>query len=397
MGYSFTGFTSMNRGTNNKANDNKPKNPTQAQIKYYMDLCKQKRVVPENYLKMTYDEFADLIAKLKEYYPASESQIKMISEKIATLKELGVEVDEPNYSTLTGGRGGSASLLIEELIKKEKENSDKMIPTEQQLTFIVGMYLCPDIPFENFEITKKVSLGEGMWRKMTPDEFACEVASKMNKREASVFIDNFRGVFYEWKSTRISADQMRYIRQLEERLANISTPSIASIAVDENGDVEVVNNGKVTDKSKNWNPKGYEGLSEYDLLQFSIDDASNYINILKSELGRKELYSYRDNSDGSMTFEFMREKKRKAENPMDTLMDLMFKLEAVAGYENPDIHEAITPLLLMDDVDDESVAESKRVIREFMIYLVEEKFITFDSMIELCKDSDIAQKIMLGL
>lgn len=398
MGYSFTSFTGGrgNNGNNNN-NNNAPKNPTQGQVKYYLDLCRQKGVTPVNYMRMTYEELAKVIEELRLYIPVSENQLKMIREKIESLRGMGIEIKEPDYSKLTGGRGGSASTLIEQLLQKERENSDKMLPTEQQLQFIVGMYLCPDVPFENFDIKRRVELEGGKWRKFTPDEFAEEVRLHMTKRDASAFIDMHRGVYHEWKSTRITQSQMEYIRELEKRMADIHTPRITEWYVSMSGTLEMQTTKKVGDNGKYWAPKGYEGMSDFDLLQFSTDDASNYISILKSELGRKELTAYRDVSDNSQTLEFMREKKNKKENPMDVLVDLVFKMDAIAGYENDIAHDAVTPLLMLDGEDDEEVQEAKRQIREYMLYLVESGSITFDGLTQLCSDSEVAQKILLGL
>lgn len=396
MGYSFGSFTT-GKNNNNGGNSNGPKKTTAGQIKYYLDLCRQKSVTPVNYVQLTHDELGKLIEQLRLYTPVTENQLKMIHEKLESLRSMGIEIKEPDYGKLTGGREGTASSMIEKLIQLERENNDKMQPTEQQLQFIVAMYLCPDVPFEYFNIAKHVELGGGTWRKFTADEFAEEVRTHMSKRDASSFIDTYRGVYHEWKSTRITPSQMEYIRELEMRMANISTPKITEWYVSFAGTLEMSTTKKVGDNGKQWSPKGYEGMSDFDLLQFSVDDASNFINILKSELGRKDLIAYRDVSDGSQTLEFMRDKKKKKENPLDVLIDLVFKMDAIAGYENDVAHDAVTPLLMLDGECDEEVAEAKRQIKEYMLYLVSSDAISFDGLTQLCSDSEVAQKILLGL
>ena len=222
-------------------------------------------------------------------YPASEPQIQIIKDKIESLSKMGVNINAPDFSKLTGGRTGTASTLIESLIEMERQYNDVLPPSEAQLQFLVSMYLCPDIPFEeNFEIKRKLDLGEGMWRKLTPEEFAEEIKSKMKKRDASAFIDAHRGVFHTWKTTRIRPEQFKYIRQLEERMRDLSSPSAIEWCVDEEGNLVQVSKAKV-DKSKDYNPTGYIPLEDMELLMFSVEQASQYIDMLKSEQGRKDL------------------------------------------------------------------------------------------------------------
>jgi len=416
--YSFTAF-----GKNRNNTATAPTAPTTGgtakprtdrQVSYYLDLCRQRKVAPKNYIKMNYEELAVEISAVKEFYPASESQIKVIKDKIISLSGFGVEINEPDYSKLTGGREGSASSLIEKLFEMERQYSDKMEVTEPQLEMLVSMYLCPDVPFESLGINRKVILtpitsyssdlpydeqfAHQTWRKMMPDEFAEEVKSKMFKRDASAFIDAYRGVFHTWKTTRIRPEQEKYIRQLEARMADLSSPSVVEWSVDINGNmVQIMKN---TDVVKEYNPRGIEPLDDLSLKMFSVEDASTYIDILKSEQGRKELYTYGEVSDNSMTFEDIRTadtKEKKSQHDMAELEDLMFRLEAVAGYENEEIHNTITPYLFEDDVDNEIVEENKDKVRDFMKFLVAEDYITFDGMIELCRECKVAQHILLGL
>jgi hypothetical protein len=136
------------------------------------------------------------------------------------------------------------------------------------------------------------------------------------------------------------------------------------------------------------------------LMMFSVDEASKYIDILKSEMTRKDLYSYRDESDNTETFEDIRQAKDANEARVKRyteLQDLMFKLEAVAGYENDELHQAVSIFMVDEDVDSEQLQDSRKVIRDFMLYLVENDFISFESMVDMCKNSEVAQKLFMGM
>lgn len=393
--YSFTNFNA----TAPKATEGTTatRKPTERQIQYYLDLCIQRKVTPVNYIKMSYDEVAELIEELKKFYPASEKQIQMIKDKLESLNNMGVAINAPNYATLTGGREGTASTLIESLINMEKQFSDKMPPTDSQLQFMVSMYLCPDVDFEKFNIQKRVDMGNEQWRKLTPDEFAEEIKAKMCKRDASKFIDDYRGSFHTWKQTRIRPEQMTYIRKLESRMMNLEPTSAIEWAINEDGDlVQVASSSK---SGQRYNPTGYVPVDEMELLMFSVDEASKYIDILKSEYARKDLYKFGEQSDESLTFEEIRTAHTKADaedNELQALNDLMFRLEAVAGYADEELHNAVTSLLLEDDVPSETVANQRAKIKEFMLDLIKHDDISFEGVADLCKESKIAQKILLG-
>lgn len=395
--FSFN-FNNTNQPESTRTSSTTSRTTTERQIQYYLDLCVQRRIPPKNYIIMNYDELAKEITELKNFYPASENQVKMINDKVALLSTLGCTINPPDFTKLTGGREGSASRLIEHLINLERQYNANQPPSESQLIFLVNMYLCPDIPFERFNITKRVELEGGLWRACTPDEFAQQITVKMKKTEASAFIDEHRGIFHTWKQTRVRPEQQRYIRELEARMSNTSSPSVLEWSVDQEGNLIQVK--KKVDKAKEYSPNGYTPLDEMQLQMFSIEEASKYIDILKSELGRKELYKFGEVSDTSLTFESIRKPKTEDEcnaNQYKALQDLMFKLEAVAGYNDEELHDSVTSLLFEEGINDEKLKQQKLKIKEFMLQLVEEEYISFEGMIELCKESEIAQRIMLGM
>ena len=99
-----------------------------------------------------------------------------------------------------------------------------------------------------------------------------------------------------------------------------------------------------------------------------------------------------------MTFEDIRKAKnpqQKYNNDLKELQDLMFNLEAVAGYADEELHNAVSDLLLQDEVDFETLQQQKLKIKEFMLSLVETQATSFEGLVELCKKSETAQNILI--
>jgi hypothetical protein len=376
---------------------------TQRQVDYYLDLCKQRHVAPLNYTKMNYDELQKVIAELRSFYPASEKQIQTIKDKVTNLQELGENIAMPTaevFNKLTGGREGTASNLIGALIEMEKKYADQLPPSDAQLEFLVQMYLCPDIPFESFDISRRIIIDEekGLWRKPSPDEFAEEIKKHMKKTEASKFIDDHRGTFHDWKQTRIRPQQLSYIQELQKRLISIKSTSVMEWAVDMNGQLVQVEK-HVQDKTSEYDPTAFIPLEDVQLLMFSTEEASKYIDILKSEQNKR--YS-NQGTEPDQTFEGLRTvetEKQLKDKEFKELNNLMFKLEKVAGYEDSDLHDSVTSLLIEKYApEDEAkvLVENKHKIKEFMDELIESGAIDVEGLIELCKDSTIAVKILMG-
>ena len=143
-----------------------------------------------------------------------------------------------------------------------------------------------DVDFESVGISRRIELEgeEGLWRKPTPEEFAEQIKSTLTKADASKFIDDYRGVFYEWKKTRIRPEQLRYIMELERRLANQAPTTEINEAYTLTGDVVQINKNK----------REYISGTEYvphtqeQLIHFTVEQASEFIDQLKSELNRRE-------------------------------------------------------------------------------------------------------------
>lgn len=415
--YDFLGFMNYQSGTQ----ETKVRPATPGQIKYYLDLCKQRNVEPKDVNNFTFDTMSEEIQRLMKFYPASPAQIKLITDKVNNLKSIisvinftdeQVETfknDESNIistiivgiidnslkldsiiSKLTGGKDGTASKLIENLINVEKKFSNIQEPTEKQLEIMVNMFLCPDVPFENYGISRRIELEDGLWRKPTPEEFANQIKSTLTKADASKFIDDYRGVFYEWKKTRIRPEQLRYIMELESRLGSQSPTTEINEAYTINGDVIEIN------KNKREYIKGTEYVphTQEQLIQFSIEQASEFIDQLKSELNRREASSFAELETDELNASFYN--KNEVDIEYEELKNLMYKLEAVAGYNDEDLHEAVGIELIKDD-DPESNVKNRKKIREFMKDLLETSSITIEGLLELTKDCPTALRILVDM
>jgi hypothetical protein len=73
----------------------------------------------------------------------------------------------------------------------------------------------------------------------------------------------------------------------------------------------------------------------------------------------------------------------------------MFKLEAVAGYDDEELHQAVA-YMLVEDTDSETLAANRAKIKDFMRDAIEKDAITFEGLVELIGDCKTAQKILIG-
>lgn len=384
-----------------------------AQINFYTDLCIQRGVVPKDTSKMLYNELDLEIKTLRNTYPASDNQKTKIVELIVQLNEIGINVktlDEKELNKLTGGHNGTASILIESLIKLLSENTDKMKPTNKQLETIVSWFYCPDIPFEDYNVSRKVPVKHlesyssdlpyeeqdtRLWRKPTPQEFASLIIDKFNKADASQFIDKYRGAFYAWKQTRCTAQQKNFIRELEARLCDTSTQKEITFSIDASGNIQQIKTNKA---QHNYNPQGYQPLSDADLCMMSINDASQYIDLLNNELKDKSLYQYNESPDERLETTRQAKNKKDAEiTEFNNLNDLMYAFEALAGYDDEELHECATELVCNKDITDNNTQKKRSYIYNFMMQLLENNCIDIAGLTQMCEKSTTAQKILLHL
>lgn len=391
--YSFTSFLN---GASKTAGSSALRRTTEGQRRFYFDLCQRKRITPKDITKFSFDQLDKEIKELRNAPdPASQSQIDKINELTKELIELGADVNMPSddfFKTLTGGREGSASALIQTLFNMRTKMNEIAPPSGAQLQIMIDWYLCPDIPFESFSaeevypmkeganvaesqtitlsINRKVNLEGGFWRMMTPTEFAEELRAKLTKRQASKFIDKYRGVFYEWKKTRITENQINYIREIEARLNNMYTPQQVEWAV-VNGEMQQITKPNTRTQ---YLSKAYEPMDINYLAQLSYEEASKLIDQLKGELeiinniptmhGEEQIYS-----DTQEIFE----QNRQASNNKDALIkefnklnDLIYAVEAILGYENKEAHDIANEMMVNGTAND----EEKETLRAFFLSTV---------------------------
>lgn len=310
-----------------------------AQIKYYTDLCEQKNVTPVDTGNISSKVIRELIDELKAIVTVSTSQIDMLKR---LGEETNVTISNELISKLTGGKDGSASKLIEQLLERKRSMGNQLPPTEAQVKFLVDMFLCPDVAFEEFDIKKKRQVGDNTYVLMTPAEFASEVQNKIHMSEASAFIDKYRGIFFTWKNSRATLEQIKYIRQLEERLSTKREAIAIEFAISETGEVvELPHNKPVSENNL------YNKLTDLELAQMGKESAEKYINILKADLNKSELYSgfEAELNKSEETFEELRIKDLSDESTLeDLLTDSMYKLSAMLGYEIADSIESLNIL-----------------------------------------------------
>ncbi len=317
------------------ANGDKPASPDL--IKFYYDLCTQKRRTPvEGVEAMSQDTVRDMVDELKTYYPASDKQISIILEKSSLLANAGHPVNI-DIEKLTGGFNGTASVVINELFELEKKYV-KSKPTIPQLEFVVGMFCCPAVDFESEGISRKVELENDQWRFCTPDEFVTRIKEHFTKEELSSFINKFRGEFNDWKSTRIRPGQFNYIKTLLER-----TDSIVDDIV---------------------------------LQMMNQDEAQKYIEQLLNELKRKPQTSFLEISDQEPPRNTDITDSIEADEKYVT--DTVYRLMSETGYEPTNIDE---------------ILKDGKALKEYIIYLVQECYIEPEELAHMMEDSTILQDL----
>lgn len=435
--YSFTSTQGNAQSSyqSQKGNTARVSAPSPGQIKFYMDLTTRKRVAPVQMDIQTFESMGKLIEELRLLPdPASPAQLDKIRSLHAEITALYPETKpliEEKLNALTGGQNGTASATIQRMFEIKSSLSDKAEPSVEQLEKLVSWFFCPDIPFENFSIEKKkyldklttwstdvdvpADLEKRPYRLLTPSEFAEQIKLRMSKRQASAFIDEHRGTYYDWKRTRINANQINYIRTLEGRLSNIYVPKAVIEAVDFDGDVFTIPTSSSHDTRGELQTTGYQGLSEHDLIQMSYEDASTFIDQLKSELADPTIRNigspYDDSqnllNDKLATFDDVRKTGNLAHDETSgrvkeftILNDLIFKLESVAGYKNDELHENIKESVLDGDGD---VSNPSRVMfmdfmEQTLDHSTDERLLgSIGRLYTMSEDSEVATAIVKKL
>ena len=399
--FSFTSFLAGNTQTRyqqSQGNNARVSLPTPKQITYYNDLCARKNIRPKDTNQFTFETLGKEIEELRTLPDsASLKQIVKIEQLVEEITKLGGKIapfSQEFMRRLTGGREGTASQLIETLIERRNTLNEVAPPSEAQLAIMVEWFLCPDIPFEDYGVEKKVyldhltsystdvdtsdKLEKRLWRLTTAEEFAQRISKHITKKQASAFIDQYRSVFYDWRKTRITAQQANYIRELEKRLTNIYVPKAVEFAIDNDGNVQEIKTGSSHDARGDLQTVAYAPIEDLQLAQMSYQDASVMIDQLKSELSNKETYRFGDIYDDTQqsfqdkTASYNERTHMGSASDIQNarvkeytaINDLVYKLEAVAGFENQDLHDLLCETIL--EGEDARSEETRNEIKLFM-------------------------------
>ena len=419
----YMNFYNKATATQENASTVTGRKPTSGQLKYYTDLCKQRNLDPKDTSAMNFDQVSDMIKELQKFYPASASQIDLIKDKVSILAKMLSDMNfndeqismfeqdpnnlahvitaqilrdtlhlQPIIESLTGGRTGTASSLIEKLILAENYFKDKQPVTESQVDQIISMFLCPDVDFETHGLSRRIDIDieEGTWRKPTPEELTNQIQELFNRKSASDFINSSSNAFFEWKKTRIRPNQLNYIMELEKQLANDSKLREHRQAVDEEGNIITVG------KSANVQVDGTAYLRHTDeqLVQLSVEQASDLINQLKSEVDRKEEFTLEDEIFETARNTDLDTKEKVLQKEFEILDSMMYTLEAMAGYNDEELHNCATYIVSSSPEED---GYKELYIRDFIRSMLEKEAITYIGVLELALESEALQRILLNM
>lgn len=374
--------------------------PSQSQISLYLKICAKKKVLPKNYKNMSYDELNTEIKSVNYFKNATPAQLDLIEKKIKVLIECGSNIKYLSDMEKEQLSIGDASEMLKFLINEEGKHNAVRKPSDAQLDIITSWLLCPSIPFEQENINTFIPLEEeGLKRRMTLCEFKEELNEKFTYKTASKFIDENKTEFYKWSNSRIKKEskQWNFIRELEQRMANVYMPKEITYALDDNGEMI-----RISKCSTEWNPEGFTPLSDNDLTMFDSKTAGEYIQMLQAELKAKNKTSV---NKEDTTFEELRPQLKNltaVRNQEDAniqqfelLNDLMFALESIAGYEDPELHQASISLLIHENADSETIQDCKDKIRGFMLDLLKCNAIEFSTLAKMVENCQVAQNILL--
>ena len=368
-----------------------------ARIKFYTDLCVQRHLVPKNHLLMSPNDMTTEINEMKKFYPANDAQLGGIKKRIAQLQQMGVtvaDIPDEKLFKLTGGQNGTASQYINFLSKQIKENSDKAPASEEQVATLSEMFLCVTVDFESWGLSRKINLEGGLWRRCTSEEFTAQIREKITHKYASHIIDKYRAIFYNWKRNRASEEQKKLIRNLENRLIETKKPEVVELAFDLDGNIIELDDAKPSRRDTS-NPIGYEKIDEDLLGLFSKDTAAAHINRLFADIKRKEKNVIPDDTHLE-ELRILDTVEAVMKKEYADLSDIAFKLEAIAGYEDPELHESIVSLLVEDrEEGNDYLRPRKDKIRDFMLDCLDNKAIDFGGIIAMCEKNPIALEIIL--
>lgn len=433
-----------NYGTQQRANTYTRTNngASEPQIKKYLELCQERKLVPQNYTQWTYDEMHKQIGDLIAFRPATDAQRAMIIDLCKRTET--PEPTDAQWAKLSGVKDGSASVLIQRLQAKEREMGDVIAPHERQLEQIANMFLCPDVNFADINIPTAYELDEThifqevntfgdplilngvritterkLKRKLTRLE-VIEHAKQITMNEATSFIEKYRDIFARWDRYKISDEQVAMIRTWESRIRESTRrPRVIAQAADIEGNVydfldadedqvQVYDVITEDDKSaKGYSPPGYEPLDDYAINQFTRKQASDYIDMLRAEYKNIETRGFAPEDVKDETFEVIRgasDASKLNTEEYTHLNDVLYSLCAVTGEDDQQLLESAFYLYGYTDEGKVNASETnfqtndaankRKYIKEYMERAVQDKYITVSGLLKMCERSNTAMDIL---
>lgn len=432
---SYTDFFNQARGDNNARRNNYQRRSnggynrpsTKAQHDLYYTLCERKNVKParvEQWDSQRLSREIDRLDKLPTSpSPAQLEKIMSLHEELSQIIKLEPLTKE-FIDSLTGGRNGTASSFIETLQQQLRDNEHLAPPTEQQIRQITSWFLCPDIPFEAYNINtritterfvsystetnkgitesgREIELSDSQWILMTPEEFASELKRKLKREQAREFIGRYQSTFLEWAKTRLSQGQEQRIRQLEEDLMTLEPTSFGVAFNIRNGEIVEEEIQRPNSRLRMETHDAYTPLTELEIKQMSFERASEYISQLQMERSRRQDIQTMYGEDGVFgeaqdTFEadntfHINSKKVAKEDEWNRLIDLVFAMESLLGYNVDKAHEIAGGAFVEgtgDDAEDELyfTDEGKTFMREFFLSTISHR--KEDNIVRWARDVD---------
>jgi hypothetical protein len=375
---------------------------SEGQMKFITDLYARHRLDTSVLATMSRAEIRAEIDRLRYAdLPASDKQLDLIRTTVAEINEIAsnpfvpedlrtkgmnLHIKESVLLKLTGGQEGTAGALIDKLFAMRKQYSPYRPLSDKQADLLVKWFFCPDVPFEQFGINKKIG---NVY--MTPEQFKEELLSKMLNANASKLIDDYMPIVTEWERSRCSSQQRAYIRKLEARMADLSTGSAVEWAVNEDGEMVQVQKKS----AKEYNPTAYEFMPEEYLIMMSKDDAEKYIQQLRLELSRPKKGAIQNDPNQQLLEDKRAHSSHKEVNSRlkekEQIIDFLFKLEAVVGYDNSELRDEVDELLVHGIGSMQGVTKQ---IQDFIDLALDMNAIKIENLVELGQNSQVISSII---
>ena len=295
--------------TNQYSNANK-RVCTPNQIKFYLDLCSQKSVaVDPTHAELTFEEMSEKIGNLKGLKAVSkltDKQRKQIEDVLIRTPEININDIAPNWAMF--GKE-DASTLIGKLFELESTHKDKRPCTDAQADKMLRMYLCPDACFADLGWVERYEVRDGKNMLVIPPSSIVKewLLANISSADANAFISKYNADYMKWSVTRVSPEQKRFIKTLEDRCANLYSAGKEVIqATDMEGRLIADNPTTRGAHPKEYAPIGYNRLTSLEMFQLSKDDAAKYIECLQATVADREQVKF---APEAMTGDRMEEKR----------------------------------------------------------------------------------------